>query len=58
VPRLPPQLAAYQALLDKLLAKDAAQRLSNAREVTETIDRLVNAAPKLADPPLPAVVVG
>ncbi len=49
VPRLPPQLATYQALLDKLLAKDAAQRLANAREVTETIE---------ADPPLPAVVVG
>ena len=58
VPRLPPQLAMYQALLDKLLAKDAAQRLANAREVTETIDRLVSAAPKPADPPLPAVVVG
>ena len=58
VPRLPPQLATYQALLDKLLAKDAAQRLSNAREVTETIDRIVAAAPKPADAPLAAVVVG
>jgi serine/threonine protein kinase len=58
VPRLPPQLAAYQALLDKLLAKDAAQRLSNAREVTETIDLLTSPAPRPADPPLPAVVVG
>jgi serine/threonine protein kinase len=58
VPRLPPQLAKYQALLDKLLAKDAAQRLANAREVTETIDLLVSAASKPADPPLPAVVVG
>jgi serine/threonine protein kinase len=58
VPRLPPQLAAYQALLDKLLAKDAAQRLANAREVIETIEHLVSAAPKPVDPPLPAVVVG
>ena len=58
VPRLPPQLAAYQALLDKLLAKDAAQRLANAREVTETIDHLVSAIPKPADLPLPAAVVG
>jgi serine/threonine protein kinase len=58
VPRLPPQLATYQALLDKLLAKDATQRLANAREVTETIDHLVSATPKPADPPLPAVVVG
>jgi serine/threonine protein kinase len=58
VPRLPPQLAAYQALLDKLLAKDAAQRLANAREVMETIEHLISAMPKPADPSLPAVVVG
>ena len=58
VPRLPPQLATYQALLDKLLAKDAAQRLANAREVTETIDLLTSPVPRPADPPLPAVVVG
>jgi serine/threonine protein kinase len=58
VPRLPPQLKTYQVLLDKLLAKEAAQRLSNAREVTETIDRLTSPAPKAAEPPLPAVVVG
>jgi len=58
VPRLPPPLATYQALLDKLLAKDAAQRLANAREVTETIDLLISGAPKPAAPPLPAVVVG
>ncbi|MEO8466644.1 MAG: protein kinase [Gammaproteobacteria bacterium] len=56
VPRLPPQLATYQPLLDKLLAKDAAQRLANAREVTETIE-LMSAVPKPADVPLPAVVV-
>jgi len=58
VPRLPPQLATYQALLDKLLAKDAAQRLANAREVTETIDLMTSAAQKAAEVPLPAVVVG
>jgi eukaryotic-like serine/threonine-protein kinase len=59
VPRLPPTLATYQTLLDKLLAKEASQRLANAREVTETIDHLT--APKRAapaEPPLPAVVVG
>jgi serine/threonine protein kinase len=58
VPRLPAHLATYQALLDKLLAKEAAQRLANAREVTETIDRLVAPAVKPAELPLPAVVVG
>ncbi len=58
VPRLLPQLATYQALLDKLLAKDAASRLANAREVTETIDRIAAAAPKSVDAPLAAVVVG
>ena len=58
VPRLPPHLAAYQPLLDKLLAKDAAQRLANAREVTETIELVVASAPKPADVQLPAVVVG
>jgi serine/threonine protein kinase len=58
VPRLPPPLATYQALLDQLLAKDAAQRLANAREVTETIEHLISAMPKPVDPPLPAVVVG
>jgi serine/threonine protein kinase len=57
VPRLPAHLAAYQTLLDKLLAKEAAQRLANAREVTETIDRLV-AGVKRAELSLPAVVVG
>ena len=58
VPRLPPHLTVYQALLDKLLAKDAAQRLANAREVTETIDHMVAATRKRAEAPLPAVVVG
>ena len=58
VPRLPAELATYQPLLDNLLAKEAAQRFANAREVTETIDVLTNAAPKRAEVPLPAVVVG
>ena len=58
VPRLPPHLTVYQALLDKLLAKDAAQRLANAREVTETIDHMVAATRKSGETPLPAVVVG
>ncbi len=58
VPRLPAHLATYQALLDKLLAKDAAQRLANAREVTETIEHMAAAAHKPAEAPLTAVVVG
>ena len=58
VPRLPAHLAPYQMLLDKLLAKDAAQRLASAREVLEAIERLTAAPERAAEPPLPAIVVG
>jgi serine/threonine protein kinase len=40
LPRLPAPLAAQQALLDQLLAKDATQRLANAREVLEAIEQM------------------
>jgi serine/threonine protein kinase len=38
IPRLGPPLEALQPLLDRLLAKDQAQRLANAREVIEAIE--------------------
>jgi serine/threonine protein kinase len=44
VPRLPSRLALYQPLLDRMLAKDATQRLSSARELHEAIDALEAAA--------------
>ena len=40
LPRLPARLAAHQPLLDQLLAKDAAQRMANAREVIEAIEQI------------------
>jgi serine/threonine protein kinase len=40
LPRLPAPLTPYQPLLDKLLAKDAAQRLTNAREVVGAIEQI------------------
>jgi serine/threonine protein kinase len=45
VPILPPPLAHYQPLIDRLLAKAAAQRLASAREVTELIEQLKASAP-------------
>jgi hypothetical protein len=39
MPQLPEDLSAYQSLLDKLLAKDAAQRVASAREVIETLEQ-------------------
>jgi len=38
LPRLPEYLSQHQALLDRLLAKDPAQRLKGARELLETIE--------------------
>ena len=49
VPRLPRDLALYQPLLDRMLTKDAAQRLSSARELLEAIDALAAAAEAEAD---------
>ena len=40
VPRLPEALSEYQVLVDGMLAKDPAERLQNADEVLEAIDRV------------------
>jgi serine/threonine protein kinase len=50
LPRLAPHLGAHQPLLDRLLAKDAAGRLANARELIESIERIPPAASQ-SDPP-------
>jgi len=49
VPTLPPPLAHYQPLVDRLLAKDAAQRLASARELVELIEHLRTSAPAPVD---------
>jgi signal recognition particle GTPase len=43
-------LGAHQPLLDRLLAKDAAGRLANARELIESIERIPTATSQ-SDPP-------
>ncbi len=53
VPTLEPALAAFQPLLNKLLAKDPAQRFGSAREVLEAIEQA--SAPPIAAEPLPAL---
>jgi serine/threonine protein kinase len=45
LPRLPEHVSAHQPLLDRLLAKDLSQRLANARELIEAIEK----APATAD---------
>ena len=40
LPRLPKYLSGLQPLLDRLLVKDAQQRLANARELIEAIDKM------------------
>ena len=40
LPHLATHLDTHQPLLDRLLAKDVAQRLGNARELIETIERI------------------
>ncbi len=40
LPVLAPELAAYQPLLNKLLAKDPAQRFASARETLEALEQL------------------
>ncbi len=39
IPRLPPQLSAYQALVDRLLAKRPEDRYQSASKVLEAVDR-------------------
>jgi serine/threonine protein kinase len=53
LPALPPELAAQQPLLNKLLAKDAAQRYASAREALEALDPLAAAAADTAATALP-----
>jgi serine/threonine protein kinase len=50
LPRLGAELGANQPLLDRLLAKDAAARLANARELIETIDLLRSAVEPEPEP--------
>ena len=55
VPLLPPELGAYQPLIDKLLAKDKQQRLASARELVEAVEQLRAAA---ETPPPEAAAAG
>jgi eukaryotic-like serine/threonine-protein kinase len=55
VPRLPAPLSASQPLLDRLLAKDAAARLSSARELMEAIEQIPPSAPPEQPPQAVAV---
>jgi hypothetical protein len=54
LPRLADGLGANQPLLDRLLAKDAAARLSSARELMETIEQI----PPSAEPEQPHALAG
>jgi serine/threonine protein kinase len=45
VPTLPAALAHYQPLMDRLLAKTAAERIASARELGELIEQLRGSAP-------------
>ncbi len=40
VPRLPPEMAEYQVVLDGMMAKDPAERLQSADDVLNVIDRV------------------
>jgi serine/threonine protein kinase len=56
LPTLEPALAAYQPLINKLLAKDPAQRFGSAREVLEALEQTPTPQPEAAPPePLPAL---
>ena len=54
LPKLPDNLNLYQTLLDRLLAKNATQRLGNARELIEAIDDLAEMSKQTADHKLKA----
>jgi serine/threonine protein kinase len=47
LPRLPKYLSGLQPLLDRLLVKDAQQRLANARELIEAIDKMSHATQQI-----------
>jgi serine/threonine-protein kinase PpkA len=53
LPQLPAHLAAHQPLLDRLLAKEAGQRHSSARELMEAIEKVV-ASSAAAEPQVSA----
>jgi serine/threonine protein kinase len=46
LPQLPEALHLYQPLVDKLLAKQPAQRLASARELMETVEALRATVPE------------
>jgi len=46
IPRLPPGLAGFQPMLDRLLAKNVDDRLASARELSELIARQLAAEPR------------
>jgi serine/threonine protein kinase len=54
LPVLAPGLAAYQPLLNKLLAKDPQQRFGSAREALEALETMPTPAEETA-PPVPAL---
>ena len=53
LPQLPADLAAHQPLLDRLLAKEAGQRHSSARELMEAIEKVI-ASSAAAEPQVSA----
>ena len=56
VPVLGVELAAYQPLLNRLLAKDPKQRFGSAREALEALERMRALADEAASPaPVPAL---
>jgi len=58
VPTLPPELAAYQPVLNKLLAKEPGQRFGSAREVLENLQQTEPPADSdetATDGPVPAL---
>jgi serine/threonine protein kinase len=55
LPMLPAALAHYQPLLNKLLAKDPAQRYGSAREVLEALEQIAASQPAAPPAELPAL---
>jgi serine/threonine protein kinase len=55
LPSLPPALAAYQPLLNRLLAKNPGQRFGSAREVLEAFEQVPVPAADEAAPPTTAI---
>jgi serine/threonine protein kinase len=55
LPTLPAEVASYQPVLNKLLAKDPAQRHGSAREVLEALEQIAATAPTAPPAELPAL---